>query len=663
MLELPHWRLAMQRKRKRYTLSPSPPGEYSASQSPYKPELFQVSQASNRQPTPSNDQSEYIKPSFDENEFLPAEQHANQTVHEENAPGGAESYIGRDAYLDGSIPATETTNNTTQQAHSGLSDIDMQVLHLYKAFDMPPRSVRNSLIDKFMEHCLPWMPIVDRRWLEEQPDHFPSPLLLQSVFLAGSRVSAKSLIGATSEDYYQRAKVLFFSGHERNPLISVVSALLLHWWNPTGPEQISASSSGFWVRIAAGLAYQIGLHKEPIAARDKALHRRIWWTLVWRDDVISVGVGRPRTISLKDSNVLPPTIKDFPAGSPDAKLFTSFCHICQLLGDITQYRRRKSFTASKRQKFENALYRWIKELPSELRLFKPTTPTTSTTAHINSLAPYSFKNRQVAIVYFVILIILHRRDEPSTPSSTPSLLASSFISSIFEEFLSRDELRYLGPVFAFYALAAGLAQMSGYRYAALEAAAEHEFNVISMCLASLSDRWGSAAEAMRSLQAARKAAMRLPKLQREPAGVEDDVYPYFNDFGPDLCRQWHLLGKTAVKSAESDGAASTSQMQQQQQQQVGKGQQHVVLEPASHAQVDAGLNVTGNSEEFVDGDFLALSQPQQSMSLDQQDPMLYPGLDSLFPDQQFDYPWSDLDPVGSWLLGDLGLDSSLGPNT
>lgn len=268
------------RKRKRYTLSPSPPGEYSASQSPYKPEHFQPPQARNGQPTPSNDEAASIKPSYDDHEFLPAEQLTNQASHGENAPGCAESYIGRDAYLDGSIPATEATTSMPQQAHSGLSDIDMQVLHLYKAFEMPPRSVRNSLIDKFMEHCLPWMPIVDRRWLEEQPDHSPSPLLLQSVFLAGSRVSAKPLIGATSEDYYQRAKALFFSGHEKNSLISVVSALLLHWWNPTGPEQISASSSGFWVRIAAGLAYQIGLHKEPVSARDKALHRRIWWTLV-----------------------------------------------------------------------------------------------------------------------------------------------------------------------------------------------------------------------------------------------------------------------------------------------------------------------------------------------------------------------------------------------
>lgn len=307
------------------------------------------------------------------------------------------------------------------------------------------------------------------------------------------------------------------------------------------------------------------------------------------------------------------------------------------MGDITEYRRRKSFTADKRQKFENALYRWIKELPSELRLF--------TNAHDRTLSPYNFKARQIAVVYFVILIILHRRDEPSTPSSAPSLVASSFIAGIFEDFLSRDELRYLGPVFAFYALAAGLSQMSGYRYPGLESAADDEFRVISLSLQQLSDRWGSAVEAMRALTAARKAGMRQPQLDRAPAAIAPDALPFFNDFGPDLCRQWHLLG---IPPTEASTSAAHVPRQET--------SEPALVERASDIRMEADLN--GN---FGDSDFLALSQTP--LSLGQQDPMLYPGVENLFPDQQFDYPWGDLDPVGSWLLGDLGLDSSLGPNT
>jgi len=340
---------------------------------------------------------------------------------------------------------------------------------------------------------------------------------------------------------------------------------------------------------------------------------------------------------LKDSNVLPLSAKDFSAGNPDAKLFTSFCRVCQLLGDITEYRRRKSFTADKRQNFENALYRWIKELPSELRLFK--------VAQGRMLSPYNFKARQIAIVYFVILIILHRRDEPSSPSSAPSLVASSFIAGIFEDFLSRDELRYLGPVFAFYALAAGLSQMSGYRYPGLESTADDEFRVISLSLQQLSDRWGSAVEAERSLTAARKAGMRQPQLDTAPAPIAADVLPFFNDFGPDLCRQWHLLG---IPTVETSNNATHIPHQET--------NEASLLPQASDMRIESDPN--GN---FGNPDFLALSHTP--LSFGQQDPMLYPGVENLFPDQQFDYPWGDLDPVGSWLLGDLGLDSSLGPNT
>ena len=265
------------RKRKRYELSPSPTLEPTSSHTSYQRRSRMSPPVNNHTTLPMNHRLSPSRQSIGENDPSSVEAAAHSLDNGET-PECAESYIGRDAYLD--IPLSEDTTKAAVPANDGISEIDLQVLNLYKAFEMPPRSVRTSLIDRFMEHCLPWMPIVDRRWLEDQPDHSPSPLLLQSVFLAGSRVSSKALIGATSEDYYQRAKALFFSDHEKNPIIMIISALLLHWWNPTGPQQISASTSGFWVRIATGLAYQIGLHKEPTSGQDNSLRRRVWWTLL-----------------------------------------------------------------------------------------------------------------------------------------------------------------------------------------------------------------------------------------------------------------------------------------------------------------------------------------------------------------------------------------------
>ncbi len=196
------------------------------------------------------------------------------------------SYLGRGDYLGGNIPFNEdmtTEQGTDVNVHGSLSDADVQVLHIYKAFDLPPRAIRESLIDKYMEHCFPWAPIVDRSWLDGTDGSQPSMLLLQAVFLAGSRVTSSALQHSTSKDFYQRARALFFSGHEKNVLFQIVALCLLQWWNRTGPEKISTDTSGFWVRVAVGMAYQAGLHKElPSSARrgDRMIRRRLWWTLV-----------------------------------------------------------------------------------------------------------------------------------------------------------------------------------------------------------------------------------------------------------------------------------------------------------------------------------------------------------------------------------------------
>lgn len=190
-----------------------------------------------------------------------------------------QTYVGRSDYLGGhQVPFSDEVDipSPTSSPKPGLEDIDLRYLQLKKAFDLPPRTTRTSLIDAFMEWCHPWTPIVERQWLDD-----PKPsLLLQSVFLAGSRVLSSPLIYASSKDYYDRAKTLFFHGHERNTLLSIVAVCLLQWWNPTGPEKISTSTSGFWVRIGVGLAYQVGLHLEPADGPFKSFRRRLWWSLV-----------------------------------------------------------------------------------------------------------------------------------------------------------------------------------------------------------------------------------------------------------------------------------------------------------------------------------------------------------------------------------------------
>ena len=201
-----------------------------------------------------------------------------------------EAYRGRDRYLGRHVSFDEaiaSPNHQDSELGSGsgskLSSADLELLTHQGAFQLPPKSVQDEYITAYTKYCNVWTPIVEPEWLHGQSVSY---LLLQSILLAASRVSKQPSIHGTSADFYHRAKLLFFFGHERNPLVSIVSAVLLHWYNPVGPETISTDTSGFWLRTAEAIAFQIGLHKEPPGSgtnerkRERALRRRLWWTLV-----------------------------------------------------------------------------------------------------------------------------------------------------------------------------------------------------------------------------------------------------------------------------------------------------------------------------------------------------------------------------------------------
>lgn len=241
------------RKRKRYTNSLSP--------------------RDSTEPTPESQQQQ--------------QQHA-QATHSQSPVKPADSntviqaYRGRDRYLGRHVSFDEAIS-TPPQANlneSRLSPADLQLLTQQGAFQLPPKPVQNEYIAAFMRFCYPWTPIVEPEWLDGSSP--VSYLLLQAICLAASRVMKQpARVYGSSADFYRRAKLLFFFGHERDPIISIVSTILLNWYNPVGPETISTDTSGFWLRTAEALAFQIGLHKEPSRTeKQKGLRRRLWWTLV-----------------------------------------------------------------------------------------------------------------------------------------------------------------------------------------------------------------------------------------------------------------------------------------------------------------------------------------------------------------------------------------------
>ncbi|KAJ5808356.1 hypothetical protein N7474_009625, partial [Penicillium riverlandense] len=465
----------------------------------------------------------------------------------DNETPDSRGYLGRLEYLG--VAAAQAKGTTEAPASENiLSAEEKAILKVHRAFDLPPPAIQQSLIDTFKTYCAPWTPIVENSWLREPRSNPPSLLLLQSVFVAGSRLAAAPHISASSETYYRRAKALFFSSYEKNPIIKIAAACLLNWFNPSAPEEVSLDSSNFWLRVAVSVAYQIGLHREPTRGKFASYRRRLWWTLVARDCQISAAHGRPRAISLEDSDVAPLSARDFPAHNNNAEFFMAHVNISLIMGDVTQTYLRHQLSPLKRREIRNALYCWVTELPDKLCLFSQ--------GPARRLNPYNMCTRSLYIPYFVTVLILYRSVTPHEISTAIAAVASSFICGIFEEFLARDECRFLAAGFKFYAFAAGVAQLNARSYVSLQSDIRQEVETVKNALMAHAERWPSAKNNIRILENISKTmptqAQQTDQLPVLPS--HHDAFPLFRAFGPELCHMWYLVDpKSAAARNENMG--------------------------------------------------------------------------------------------------------------
>jgi hypothetical protein len=157
--------------------------------------------------------------------------------------------------------------------------------------------------------------------------------------------------------------------------------------------------------------------------------------------------------------------------------------------------------------------------------------------------PYNFEARQLHVPYFIILGILYRFPAPENPPSPAALLASSFVAGIFEDFLVRDEIRFLGPIFTFYLLASGVGLLSCYRYPHLWERVEQDLQIVYNAQKELARRWPSAIGSFRALQTiadeATKGARRGDLSLIGSLTSEQEAC--FSGFGADLCRIRDLI--------------------------------------------------------------------------------------------------------------------------
>jgi hypothetical protein len=234
-----------------------------------------------------------------------------------------------------------------------------------------------------------------------------------------------------------------------------------------------------------------------------------------------------------------------------------------------------------KKSLEDRLFRWLKTLPDHLQLCYPTDSW--------PLKEFSIETWSLHIQYFTVVIILNRSPDGKSSPSAASLLASSFIAGLFADLMAREQLQYLGPIFTFYCLTAGMAQLSCYRYTEIIQTAEDNLLVLKRALEELGKRWPTAVGSLKHLLDVREKVMQKPSLGEFPeVSMPASTAQFFSNFGSDLCRMWfpiyqrlprktsremetagilHGLRTPATQAVELDMASAAAMRQQMMQNQ------------------------------------------------------------------------------------------------
>lgn len=206
---------------------------------------------------------------------------------------------------------------------------------------------------------------------------------------------------------------------------------------------------------------------------------------------------------------------------------------------------------------EDALYRWVRSLPEPISLSR---------SKFNDEShqfpkPYNFECRQVHVLYLVSLILLYRARTVEGPFPIAAVIASSTVAGIFQEFLARDEVQLLGPVFTFHLLAAAIALLSCHKYSEYWAIAQEDLKIIGDAQKELSTKWPSALGSIRTFERMQEVAVTAQERVYGTAETKltSEQAIFFQDIDTSLCRMWDVL-QSADKLSGNPGTRTTNEI-------------------------------------------------------------------------------------------------------
>ncbi|KAJ5391387.1 hypothetical protein N7509_006877 [Penicillium cosmopolitanum] len=315
-----------------------------------------------------------------------------------------------------------------------------KLIQAVSATTLPPKAQVEAFADSYFDRFYHRAPLIDRADLSTED---PSVLVSQAICMVGSllRHSGPDSPLGDAEHYYGKVKTLLYTNYEPDQRNVLKALCLLSFRNLTPPKVVSLDCSWQWLGMATRLAYQMGLHRESTYAQlpNPGNARRIMWSLFVSDRHQTACFGRPSIIRASEFDIRLPTIDDFEQQDTKAELFIQHANLSIILGGIVDRHAQKSeMTQNEAISILESLQQFINNIPSQLQLYEG-----------SNRRPFRPDIYEFHANYFVCLIVFFRlfgHAFPALTVSAASLVASSCIARLYEQFLYRDEMNYLTPL-------------------------------------------------------------------------------------------------------------------------------------------------------------------------------------------------------------------------
>ncbi|CAG8529255.1 1307_t:CDS:2 [Cetraspora pellucida] len=332
------------------------------------------------------------------------------------------------------------------------------ITHSDKTSKLPPKELRDQLLDIYWRECHSYMPFINKEEFMEKYNDLENNQSLIILLYAMFAITAKHHQGpavyknpddpsTVGEEYIERAKELLKDEFD-NPTITNVQALVLLAGNLQGSKN---PSSWLYVGIAIRLAQDMGLHRDSskwnLDARQTEIRRRVWWSCVMIDRLSSAQLGRPLAINEAEFDVDLPTNGLLP-DDPTSNAWIEALKIILILGRVLSH----VYGIKAQQNINNnnqcllpslhaALNEWKEKLPKELQYDY---------SNLTFDGPINRKKLLAHLLFYTVQILLHRphircpksKTPPSTiPSLTICTKAANHIIHILHRLVKEGRLQ------------------------------------------------------------------------------------------------------------------------------------------------------------------------------------------------------------------------------